>query len=495
MNKQTACGKAAKRTAGYGVQSMSIPVMKKFIEEHGTESAKKALKAIKGAPSRGALCSIFHVFAAGRKEIAAGEGMRNYKFSPNRQSSPPRRTSPPRRSSPSSSSSSSRRTSRSSSPNMNQIFAMMQAHKKALNNNMLARKILRTSPKKPNYPTYLKPGREYHYGVKVLTGRPERGQANNNYGNNGSRGSGNSYNNNNFFGKKNVHFRRGGLNNVRNMVELKKKKKPKASRFNMNNNMAVFLPGNVSGRRYQVRSQKKKRNYVNRSVAVPFYGPAGPQPFSPVRKTRNANSRFARVPVRAGYHQRLMREDKLAGSQSSGSMSSLKKADAERWRMMKQMRNNRLSQAQKNHAANRLLTEVLGRKSPPIRREFVNFKPLSKKSTKYKILKKFKGRAENFRAVNANVGKPLNLRLSNIVEENEGGSLSPGKMKKFRQGIQNARARAVANRKALLGSPAKSKKKSNNKLQRIKNEVARAIRRKKAENLLRRAIRRRKNKR
>jgi len=163
--------------------------------------------------------------------------------------------------------------------------------------------------------------------------------------------------------------------------------------------------------------------------------------------------------------------------------------------MMKKMRNNRLSQAQMNHAANRLLTEVLGRGSPPKRREPVNFAPLSEKSTKFKILKKFKRRAENFRAMNANIGKPLNLRLSNVVEEeNEGGSLSPGRMKKFREGIQKARARALKNRTGLLKSSPKAKS-NNSRLQRIKNEVARALRVKKAENVLRRAIRRRKNKR
>jgi hypothetical protein len=392
---------------------------------------------------------------------------------------------------------------------MNQLFAFMQAHKKALNNNMLVKNALRASPKKLNYPAYLKPGREYGYGVRVLTGRPQRGNGNaNNSGTNGSRGrnnnGGNSYNNNNFFGKKNVHFRRGGLNNMRNVV-IHKKKKPKTSRFQMNNNLDVFNLTNMR-RRYNPKvSPKKKRNYVNRSVALPFYGPAGPQPFSPVRKTRNVNSRFARVPVRAGYHQRLMREDKLAGSQSSGSMSSLKKADAQRWQMMKKMRNNRLSQAQMNHAANRLLTEVLGRGSPPKRREPVNFAPLSKKSSKFKLLQKIKGlkhfavnlvsgnrKYTNARAVNANIGKPLN-QLSNIEEEEE-VNISPRRMKKFREGIQKARARALKNRTGLLKSSPKAKS-NNSRLQRIKNEVARALRVKKAENVLRRAIRRRKNKR
>ena len=100
------CGKVASRTPGLGAQSMKVDEMKKFIVSHGTEEAKRALKAIKGAPSRDELCGIFHTFKAGRDEIRKGVGMHKLR-SPS--------VSPISLSNNSSSSSASSRRSRSSS--------------------------------------------------------------------------------------------------------------------------------------------------------------------------------------------------------------------------------------------------------------------------------------------------------------------------------------------------------------------------------------------
>ena len=100
------CGKVASRTPGLGAMSMKVDEMKKFIQSHGTDAAKSALRAIKGAPSRDELCAIFHTFKAGRDEIRKGVGHWAVK-SPNASSSSG--------SASTSSSASSRRSSSSSS--------------------------------------------------------------------------------------------------------------------------------------------------------------------------------------------------------------------------------------------------------------------------------------------------------------------------------------------------------------------------------------------
>ena len=75
MNKkEIACGKAPKRTPGFGAQSMSNPKLKAFIQSEGSQEAKAALAAVTGTPSRGQLCVIMHMFRAGRVEIKKGEG-------------------------------------------------------------------------------------------------------------------------------------------------------------------------------------------------------------------------------------------------------------------------------------------------------------------------------------------------------------------------------------------------------------------------------------
>jgi len=75
MNKkEIACGKAPKRTPGFGAQSMSNPQLRSFIQNEGSQEAKAALAAITGTASRGQLCVIMHMFRAGRAEIKKGDG-------------------------------------------------------------------------------------------------------------------------------------------------------------------------------------------------------------------------------------------------------------------------------------------------------------------------------------------------------------------------------------------------------------------------------------
>ena len=226
MMKELACGKKAKSNKGFGVQSMSVAEMKQFINDKGTNGAKAALKAVKGVPSRGDLCVIFHSFRAGRTEIAKGEGVMNFRLTPS-----PNRARV-------------RVALRSmSSPNMSpnktlRVFAFMEGKKKR----NLGR-VLRAFPRK-NKLNYLKLKREYPYGPMVLT--QKRGQAQ--FANNGnvsnrnnmSNRNGGNYSNNNYFGKGNVHFARGGFNNKRNVVVNKKAKA--VSRFNMR---AAFLAQKV----------------------------------------------------------------------------------------------------------------------------------------------------------------------------------------------------------------------------------------------------------
>jgi len=68
------CGEHAIKMPGYGAQSMKTPDMKKFIEKHGSDYAKRALRSIKGVPTRAQLCGIFHMFKEGRDEIRKGAG-------------------------------------------------------------------------------------------------------------------------------------------------------------------------------------------------------------------------------------------------------------------------------------------------------------------------------------------------------------------------------------------------------------------------------------
>jgi len=90
MSREIACGKAPKRTKGFGAQSMTSKDMIKFIIDEGTLEAKKALTDISGPVSRGQLCVIFHMFRKGREEIAKGDVPVGFRLtpSPNRAAAP-----------------------------------------------------------------------------------------------------------------------------------------------------------------------------------------------------------------------------------------------------------------------------------------------------------------------------------------------------------------------------------------------------------------------
>jgi len=103
MSRELACGKAPKRTKGFGAQSMTSKEMIQFIIDQGTLEAKKALADISGPVSRGQLCAIFHTFRKGREEIAKGDVPAGFRLtpSPNRAAAPkaasPKKTVSPRR--------------------------------------------------------------------------------------------------------------------------------------------------------------------------------------------------------------------------------------------------------------------------------------------------------------------------------------------------------------------------------------------------------------
>ena len=95
MSRELACGKAPKRTKGFGSQSMTSKEMIKFIIDEGTLEAKKALADISGPVSRGQLCVIFHMFRKGREEIAKGDVPAGFRLTPS-----PNRAAVPKAASP-----------------------------------------------------------------------------------------------------------------------------------------------------------------------------------------------------------------------------------------------------------------------------------------------------------------------------------------------------------------------------------------------------------
>lgn len=463
MNKQTACGKAAKRTPGYGVQSMSVAAMKEFIKTEGTLAAKGALSALKGNPARGDLCGIFHMFARGREEIAKGEGMRNYKFSPssNARRSPVR--SPVRRS-----------PMRSmSSPNFSparllKIAAFMQGR-----NKRMLKRVLKAMPKRLNY---LKPRNEYMYGVKVLTGRPTRG-GNQRYsnGNNGSRGNNGSYNNNNHFGKKNVHFKRGGFNNARNVV-VKRAPAKKTSK--------KFLFNTVSAERAKYFKVMKPEN-----KGVRYY-PKNNSPTSSEKRrmkpkvaNRFVNFLAQTKNVRKGVYNRVPTRPRVQapGTRAHASNARLNNAARASRNKFTKAVSPKMSPSQQAALANKLLLkEIFGSNSPPPPRARVNFPqnaPPSpkKRGAKYstKLSKKLAGMARKvksragFRAVNMTVAKrPMNYGRGSSSNSGSGSGSrksnsgsgsgssankkSPKQNQGFLQRIRNARVRALKNRQNYL---------------------------------------------
>jgi hypothetical protein len=176
MSKELSCGKAPKRSKGFGAQSMTNPQMKEFIEKEGTPAALKALYDIQGPVSRGQLCVIFHMFRKGREEIAKGDVGAGFRLTPSpnraRAASPPKRKkyspeSIPLRARGRSSQVQATRRSGSSSPNYSpnkllKIFAFSKAQER--------RRLLRAGLKglKPKRPGYVRK----EHGLKVYVKHP-----------------------------------------------------------------------------------------------------------------------------------------------------------------------------------------------------------------------------------------------------------------------------------------------------------------------------------
>jgi hypothetical protein len=163
MSKELSCGKAPKRTKGFGAQSMTNPQMKDFIEKEGTPAALKALYDIQGPVSRGQLCVIFHMFRKGREEIAKGDIGAGFRLtpSPNRAkpASPPKRKKyspesiPLRARGRSSQVQATRRSGSNSSPNYSpnkllKIFAFSKAKERR---RLLKAGLKGLKPKRPGY--------------------------------------------------------------------------------------------------------------------------------------------------------------------------------------------------------------------------------------------------------------------------------------------------------------------------------------------------------
>ena len=403
MMKELACGKKAKSTKGFGVQSMSVAEMKQFIKEKGTDGAKAALKAVKGVPSRGDLCVIFHSFRAGRAEIAKGEGVMNFRLTPS-----PNRARV-------------RAALRSmSSPNMSpnktlRVFAFMEGKKKR----NLGR-VLRAFPRK-NKLNYLKTKREYPYGPMVLTQKrdrrlvapsipeaPANSNSNSNYSknyfnkknvSNSNYSTNNNQSNrnggNNYIGKGNVHFVHGGFNKNKRVV-----KKKEVSRFN------IMLPAFLA--------QKVKAG--NKLVRMP----ALPGSNSP-KRLRSPPPLKMQVFPRTG---KLMRKPtrSVPGTKARFSNVQLKNAARERAVNYRKSVNKDMSPAQKSMLANRLfqasIKKVMGssnsNESPTMKRV---------KNVKLRLMQKLK-RMERRKLPKTNLAKMFartSIKANRAVDNQEYG--------------------------------------------------------------------------
>jgi hypothetical protein len=322
MSKELACGKAAKRTKGFGAQSMTTKDMEKFIKEHGTDGAKNALKSVKGVPSRGDLCVIFHSFRAGRAEIAKGEGVRNFRLTP----SPNRRRVAAARS-----------MSSLSSPNLSpkkllDVVAFMKGKEKR---NL--KRVLQAFPRK-NRLGYLKLKRESTYGPRMLTGRPGHARNFSNHSN-GNRNNGRNYSNDNYFGKGNVHFVRGGLNNKRNTVP-ENKKKEKVSRFNMT---AAFL-----GQKVKAGERLKRMPAFSSSSGSPKRRSPRPLKMQVFPRTGKLERKLTRsVP----FHR--------AGSRAGMVSIHLRNADRARWNKFNKVVRASMTNAERSKLANKILQDSI----------------------------------------------------------------------------------------------------------------------------------------
>ena len=326
-NKELACGKAPKRTAGYGAQSMTNPKMKEFIEREGTEEAKKALLAISGPVSRGQLCVIFHMFRKGREEIKKGTDTSN-KF---------RLTPSPNRSPVVSSGSSS---NSNSSPNMKKIMHQGMVGKRLENlrikklrsmfhamkgarirvKEMMAAGPGRAVPAKSNKNWIVRP--EYRgSGIMVRRRRPSPSKksevvpANNNGGSSrgagGSSGSGSNRSQvSNYASNGENVIRFTNFQNLTAKRDRKKVKTAKASRFNKELTRSRV---NATKKRSLVKyNQSRKLKFM----VVPSVG-----------------NRLRRISTKSVVFRRI-------GNKAHISKRQLETADYARWRMYEKMIKN-----------------------------------------------------------------------------------------------------------------------------------------------------------
>ena len=333
-SRELACGKAAKRTKGFGAQSMTNVEMKKFIQEHGSEKAKMALKAISGVASRGQMCAIFHMFRRGREEISKGEGQGKLRLSP----SPNRRISPVRSNGGSNSSSSEMNMKK-----MLNVFAFGEGRKKRQLKSIL-------SAFKPKKNSHLMKKREHGFGPKVLMARPPKRASsssntnrggNNRYSSNGSR-SNRSYASN--YGGSNVGNNIMKFANYQNLRAKRNKKVIKvkeASRFSKRNMFARVKAGEK--RRARTPSPSSSSNRPRRLVKKNYPMMKFPQVAGGVLGTKPTRS----VP----YHR--------IGTGSKVSKLQLMKADEERWRKYEKLSKPNMSPNKKAMLANKLLQEAI----------------------------------------------------------------------------------------------------------------------------------------
>jgi len=334
-SRELACGKAAKRTKGFGAQSMTNVEMKKFIQEHGSEKAKFALKSISGVASRGQMCAIFHMFRRGREEIAKGEGQGRLRLTP----------SPNRRRSPSSSSGSS-----SSSPNMNikktlNIYAFSEGRKKRQ-----LKSVLRAF--RPRRNTHLIKKREHGFGPKVLMARPQRRRSsssssnrnvNKHYSSGGSR-SNRSYASN--YGGSNVGNNIMKFANYQNLRAKRNKKVIKAkapSRFSRRN-MFERVKAGTKRRPRTPSSSSSSNNGKRRPLVKKTY---------PMMVVPSVHRGLGSIPTRAGvpYHR--------TGTQSPETKRKINEAHAERMRKYATLVRPGMTAAKKSALSNKLLQKAI----------------------------------------------------------------------------------------------------------------------------------------
>lgn len=342
---ELACGKAAKRSKGYGAQSMTNPEIHKFITMEGSQAARQALRNLGSKPaSRGQLCVILHSFRRGREEIAKGEGQGGLRIN-----SPVRRRSPSR---------SPVRSSGSSSPEMNMKKLLnVVAFSEGLKKRRIKRILTAMRPKKN---AHLMKKREHMFGPVILMGRPPQrassSSSNFNIRNrtvsnksNGSRsgsrsgslskggsGSGSRSNWGNYSVSNENKFNTSHymhLNSKFNKVPSKKGKKKKAtSRFSTREMFPIVKPSQKVKR---VRARMVKKKYP--LMVVP----------------RVAGGMMGSIPTRPGvpFH--------MAGSRSPATKLKIAKAHNERMRQYAKLMKPNMSKTEKAALSNRLMQRAI----------------------------------------------------------------------------------------------------------------------------------------